>query len=139
MDYESLEQFGEKIKAELRAEYQAEHGQKEFWRIFYEENPGLRAHREVVGTVLAENMGNMADMSISDAAEFLADAARKRIRWLDETREQREEAAAYVGGPGLEDKPAPDQVFDRPESLGSMINKRREQRRSAQRGFVRAE
>jgi hypothetical protein len=130
---EALGEFADEIKNDLRAEYLAQQGQEQFWRGFYELNPTLRANREIVAAVLNENLETLGDMPAEEAAGELARLVRERLEYLKRTERQREEAAAFVGGPGLEGKPASEQPVNIPPTMGSFIKKRREARYDAQR------
>jgi hypothetical protein len=118
----------------LRREYRQDVGQKEFWDGFYSQNPQLRAHREIVSAVFAEAFNDLSDYPIADAMNELGERVQERVTYLEKTRHQREEQAAFVGGPGLENKPAGDQQFSTSRTMGSLIKERRAARRAATLG-----
>jgi hypothetical protein len=129
----ALALYGEKIKKELREEYQQNQGRTLFWNGFYERNPDLKPDHDIATAVLQEMLQDpsMAQKPASEAAAILADRTRERIEELRSRREVERESAVFVGGPGLDGRsPMSMPAASGPtETLGSIIKARAERRR----------
>ena len=132
----TLDDFGEEIKNELRQEYRHAEAERMFWAEFYSRHPNLRSQREIVQVVYNENLDDLLSMVAGEALETLAELTNQRVNWLDRTRAQREEAAMWSGGPGMEDVPVGEQeiALPGPGSMSSFIKARKEAKREAQHG-----
>lgn len=131
---ESLSEMEQRIKADLRAEYQAEKARELFWNKLYGQAPELRAHTEIVNAVFGESFQELSGWELDDAVEELIDRVRKRIDYLERTKFERSEAAVMVGGPGLEGKPVAEQpVRVGGFTLGGVLRDRRAARSVGQR------
>jgi hypothetical protein len=135
---QTLEEFGESIKADLRQEYTEQRNIEQFWNHFYGANPELRADDHVVHAVYQEHIDELMASTPETALKLLATKSQERVEWLRRTADQRREAACYVGGPSLEGVPVGEQpMIMAPGSMSGTIRGRREARRIATMGGYR--
>lgn len=71
----------ERIKAEIRSEYQAAENLKSFWRDFYRSNKDLSEDEDhdVAEMILQRNLQELARLPVDEAKEKLADLTRRKI------------------------------------------------------------
>ncbi|TCL70468.1 hypothetical protein [Rhizobium sp. BK251] len=127
----------EQTKQEVRQEYAQHQSREQFFKDFYRENPDLSEnHVDVLG-VLNSRWADLETMPVSKAAIEVASLTRQKLE--RDRRRMNDPAAAerrvMRGGPGLDGMSAADaavisnsQDFDEPESLSSIINRRKEAR-----------
>lgn len=131
----ALALHAEKVKAELRGEYQRNQGEAQFWDQFYSDNPELRADHDEVRLIINNHLAELAPLPVSKASEKLAEMAHEHIKNKERKRAEERERAVYVGGPGIGENPFPFGGMNRDYfgadddvdggSLSSIINRRK--------------
>lgn len=132
-----------RIKSELREEYQTvennRRAMEKFWVDFWNENKELKPFENVVRMVMDANMRSLAPMTMTKAAESLADLSRKTVMTINKDAFEKPKSAngknrAIVEGAGTSSGPAPKQEQqEQPQkgSLTAMIKKRQAARAAA--------
>ncbi|WP_327209458.1 hypothetical protein [Rhizobium leguminosarum] len=131
----ALALHAERVKAELRGEYQRNQGQSQFWDQFYADNPELRADHDEVRLIINNHMSELAPLPVSKASAKLAEMAHEHIKNKERKRAEEREGAVYVGVPGISENHSPFGGMNRDYigadddesggSLGSIINRRK--------------
>lgn len=131
----ALARLREEIKAEMRAEYQADKGQKEFWSDFYKSNPDLKDMDFLTEAVLNKNYARLKDMEVEKAGKELAKLTREAASKIGVGRKKddvEEPSRAVVEGAS---HPAPKHNVQNTEpgvtSLSDVIKQRQAAKRKA--------
>lgn len=80
---DALKKYGkmqaDKIRKELRAEYQQDQSSKSFWTDFYRTNKDLKDDHDLVESTMGKHMSDLANLPVSEAIDKLGDLTRARI------------------------------------------------------------
>lgn len=119
----------ETTKKAVRAEYVQDQGRREFWNRFYAKHPDLEDSHELVQMVLNANMATLGNKSIPDAIRDLSALTRQKIasyiQGQGKNTRRTNRAQAEGGGPAPQQRTAPRPENSEPQTLGSLIRKRR--------------
>jgi len=140
-----VQEFGDKIRREtvdeMKGQYSADQGMRDFWTTFYRENDDLREFDWIVQASLNRHSSDLMDLPVSQAVSKLAEMSRadilgvanqfapsksgKTSRTTVESGRPSEKAAASKGEEG--EKPSSAEVT----SISSALRARKQRRREA--------
>ena len=114
----------------LRAEYERQQRQDNFWNQFYGRNPGLKEEDHLVRTVMQREWDVLMGMSTEDAISELAHHANLEVEKQSKRRAYNSEYSVFNGSLDGSGQPP----FHDPDtrSLSGAIKARKERRRNAQ-------
>lgn len=126
---QAVAQIIETTKKAVRAEYVQDQGRREFWNRFYAKHPDLEDSHELVQMTLNANMSSLGNKSIPDAIRDLSALTRQKIasyiQGQGKNTRRTNRAQAEGGGPAPQQRTAPRTETSEPQTLGSLIRKRR--------------
>ena len=135
----TLELYGnrvaEKVKRELRGEYNTNESTKRFWADFDSKNKDLKGDRKLVEFVMQEHFNELANIPVDKAIEKLADLTRQQIMQYSNRGGGKRKSRAVAEGadtPRTRAEPTPEPVAT--ASLSALLTKRRQARRAKPNG-----
>jgi hypothetical protein len=122
---------GKQVEERLRAEYQRDRGQTEFWNEFYRRNPDLREDHDLVNVTLDKHLPELMDIPLEEAYTKLEELTRDRImRYVRGTRKSGERKARAEGtGPTAPKGTSQPEPEPKIKSLTEILKERARRRR----------
>lgn len=136
----ALAKLEEKIKAEIRAEYQQEKSQADFWTTFYADNKELKGMEMLVDAVLNKNYHRLKDMPALESMKELAKLTKETALKLGIKREKADEGddnggdrTAIEGGSNPATKNSSQNKVNTVTSLSDIVKARQAAKRNPKR------
>jgi hypothetical protein len=125
-------QAKEEAVQEVTARYNQDQGQQRFWNSFYDKYKEFdrRLDHDLIQLTLDSNLKDLANIPVDKALDQLAGLTRERILRYAGGKPRGGKKAVVEGAEAPSPRSAPREDAKRPVSIGDVITKRRQERRS---------